>query len=81
MGRRRLLIPFHDKTTLVTRCGRICIRNKKVNLSVVFSGQLVCVKEVEEGIRLVSFMDYDLGYFDEETKNLQPLRYGPYCNW
>ena len=67
--------PFHDKTLTVTRCGRICIRGKKVNLSLVFSGQDVGVKEVEDKIWLVSFMDYDLGYFDEETKNLQPLRY------
>lgn len=27
----------------------------------------------EEGIWLVSFMDYDLGYLDLEEKTLQPL--------
>jgi hypothetical protein len=27
------------------------------------------IKEVEEGIWLVSFMDYDLGYIDFEEKN------------
>ena len=31
------------------------------------------IKEVEEGIWLVSFMDYDLGYIDLEEKTLQPL--------
>jgi hypothetical protein len=30
-------------------------------------------KEVDEGIWLVSFMDYDLGYIDLEEKTLQPL--------
>ncbi len=74
-GLQELTYPFHDKTVTVTSCGRICIRGKKVNLSYVFSGQNVGVKEVEEGVWLVSFMDYDLGYFDEETKNLQPLKY------
>jgi hypothetical protein len=28
---------------------------------------------VEEGIWLVSFMEYDLGYFDLEEKTRQPL--------
>ena len=31
------------------------------------------MKEVEEGIWLDSFMDYDLGYIDLEEKTLQPL--------
>jgi hypothetical protein len=31
------------------------------------------IKEVNEGIWLVSFMHYDLGYFDLEQKTLQPL--------
>ena len=31
------------------------------------------IKEVDEGIWLVSFMDYDLGYIDLEEKTLQPL--------
>ena len=67
--------PFHDRTITVTYCGRICIRGKKVNLSHVFAGQDVGVKEVNDGIWLVSFMNYDLGYFDEENKKLEPLEY------
>ena len=31
------------------------------------------IKEVDEGIWLVSFMHYDLGYFDMEQKTLQPF--------
>ena len=38
-----------------------------------FAGQAVGVKEVENGIWLVSFMDYDLGYIDLDEKTLQPL--------
>jgi hypothetical protein len=39
----------------------------------------VGLKEVEEGIWLVSLMDYDLGYIDLEEKTLQPLAnpFGP----
>ena len=64
--------PFHDRTVRVTRCGRICIGHRKVNLSTVFAGQLVGIREVEDKIWLVSFMDYDLGYFDEEEARVEP---------
>ena len=71
--------PFHDKTIVVTRCGRICLGNKKINFSQVFAGQAVGIKEVHDDIWLVSFMDYDLGYFDLETRVLEPLEnpFGP----
>ena len=41
--------------------------------------RLLGVKEVEDGIWLVSFMNYDLGYIDLEEKTLQPLEnpFGP----
>ena len=74
-GLEELTYPFHDRTITVTNCGRICIRSKKVNLSYVFAGQNVGVKEVGDKIWLVTFMDYDLGYFDEETAKLEPLEY------
>jgi hypothetical protein len=53
--------PFHDKTIVVTHCGRICLGRKKINFSTVFAGQAVGIKEVHDDIWLVSFMDYDLG--------------------
>jgi putative transposase len=72
-------MPMHDKTIVVTRCGRICLGKKKINFSQVFAGQAVGIKEVHEDIWLVSFMDYDLGYFDLETRVLEPLEnpFGP----
>jgi putative transposase len=71
--------PLHDKTIVVTRCGRICLGRKKINFSQVFAGQAVGIKEVHDDIWLVSFMDYDLGYFDMETRVLEPLEnpFGP----
>jgi len=30
-------------------------------------------KEVEDGIWVVSFLNYDLGYFDEEGKRVEPV--------
>jgi putative transposase len=71
--------PLHDKTIVVTRYGRICLGRKKINFSQVFAGQAVGIKEVHDDIWLVSFMDYDLGYFDLETRVLEPLEnpFGP----
>jgi hypothetical protein len=64
---------FHDRTVVVTSCGRLCLYRKKINLSSSLAGQSVGIKEVDDGIWLVSFMDYDLGYIDLEEKTLQPL--------
>lgn len=68
-----LLYPFHDRTVVVTSCGRICLHRKKISISHVLAGQTLGIKEVEENVWLVSFMDYDLGYVDLEQKTLQPL--------
>ena len=65
-GLGELEYPFHDRTITVTNCGRICMGRRKINLSVVFAGQNVGVKEVSEKIWVVSFMHYDLGFFDAE---------------
>ena len=65
--------PFHDKTLTVTACGRICFNRQKINLSQVFAGQNVGIKQVSDRIWLVTFMDYDLGYFDDETCRLEPI--------
>src|SRR5438105_3185323 len=72
-GLDELAYPFHDATFTVTQCGRICFKGRKVNLSHVFAGQNVGVTQVGERIWLVTFMQYDLGYFDEETCRLEPI--------
>jgi len=64
--------PYHDRSVRVTQCGRICIGRRKISLSVVFAGQTVGIREVSDNIWLVSFMDYDLGYFDEEVGRVEP---------
>jgi putative transposase len=66
-GLSDLEYPFHDRTITVSNCGRICIGRRKINLSIVFAGQNVGIKEVSDKVWLVSFMQYDLGFFDHET--------------
>jgi transposase InsO family protein len=73
LGLADITYPFHDRDILVTACGRICMHRKKINISTVLAGQMLGIKEVDEGIWLVSFMHYDLGYIDLEQRTLQPL--------
>ena len=72
-GLEDLEYPFHDRAALVTNCGRICYKRRKINVSTVFAGQLLGVKQVTNSVWLVSFMHYDLGYFDAETVRLEPI--------
>lgn len=72
-GLQPLFYPFHDKTIRVTQCGRICEKNLKVSLSKSFAGQDVGIKEVEDGIWVVTFLDHDLGYFDEKNRRVEPV--------
>jgi putative transposase len=73
-GLPELDYPLHDKTVTVTTCGRICYKQRKINLSTVFAGQNVGIRQIDDHIWLVSFMHYDLGYFDDETCRLEPLQ-------
>jgi putative transposase len=70
-GLTDLEYPFHDRTLTVTQCGRICMGHRKINLSQVFAGQNVGVRQIEENIWLVSFMHYDLGFFDHQTGRVE----------
>jgi transposase InsO family protein len=72
-GLPELNYPLHDRDVLITACGRLCLHRKKINISTVLAGQRLGIKEVDDGIWLVSFMHYDLGYIDLEQKTLQPL--------
>ena len=78
-GLEDLSYPFADATFTVTHCGRICFHGRKINLSHVFAGQNVGVTQVAERIWLVTFMQYDLGYFDDEVGRLEPIAnpFGP----
>jgi putative transposase len=78
-GLEDLTYPFHDATFTVTHCGRICFKGRKVNLSHALAGQNIAVTQVGDRRWLVTFMQYDLGYFDDETCRLEPIEnpFGP----
>ena len=47
-----------------------------MSLSRAFAGHEVGIKEMEDNIWLVSFLDYDLGYFDDKSYKVEPV--GPF---
>jgi len=47
-----------------------CIE-KEINLSTVLAGQKLGIENTDDGIWLVSFIRYDLGYIDLEQRTLQ----------
>ena len=69
--------PFADKTVTITNCGRICMGKKKINVTRVLGGQNVGITQTDDKIWLVSFMNFELGYFDETTCRLE-LTYNPF---
>jgi hypothetical protein len=44
-GIQQLHYPFHEKTVVVTNCGRLCLYRKKINLSTYLAGQAVGIKK------------------------------------
>ena len=64
---------------MITTCGRICYQRREINVCQVFAGQNVGVTQVGERIWLVTFMQCDLGYFDDESCRLEPIEnpFGP----
>jgi len=70
-GLPALEYPFHDRTVIVTHCGRLCFGRRKINLSQAFAGQAVGVREVADHIWLISFMHYDLGFFDDQCNRVE----------
>lgn len=71
--------PCHERVIHVTQCGRICIGRRKVQFSTVFAGQYVGIREVADDVWLVSFMHYDLGFFDRTLNRVEPVGENPFA--
>jgi hypothetical protein len=71
-GRRS---PIRSTTpTCWSRCvAAFACTARRSTFSTVLAGQRVGIKEVDEGIWLVSFLQYDLGSIDLEQRTLQPI--------
>jgi hypothetical protein len=74
-GVQEIKCPFHDRTVTVTMCGRICFKRKKININTALAGQDIGVKEIGDGVWLITFMNYDLGFFDLNNKRIDPCKH------
>ncbi len=64
--------PLHHQIVTISHCGRICFKGLKIGVSNVLGGHDVGIKQVDDFTWQVSFMDYDLGYFDEKSGKFEP---------
>ena len=66
--------PLHDREVVVTACGGICMYRKRINPLTRACRSARRHQGGREGIWIVSFMHYDLGYIDLEQKIGVPSR-------
>jgi putative transposase len=67
-----LTYPGHDKTLIISNCGRVCLSRAKIHMSKAFANQPVGLTEVDDQIWSVTFMDYEIGFFDEQSRKFAP---------
>jgi putative transposase len=71
-ARRSSPTRFHDARS-PSRTAAASVFGGKVNLSHALAGQNVGITQVDDRVWLVSFMECDLGYFDDETIRVEPI--------
>jgi putative transposase len=78
-GLEGLTYPLHDQADRRHTVLADLLQRAEMNLSHVFAGENVGVTQVGDRIWLVTFMQYDLGYFDDETCRLEQITnpFGP----
>ena len=73
-GLPEISYPLHEQQRWVSRNGSLRISKKaSVHISMALAGQPVGLTEVDDGIWTVTFMDYDIGCFDEDSYKFTPL--------
>jgi putative transposase len=50
------------------------MRRRKINLSRVFAAELVGIREVDDQVWRVSFLDFDLGFLDRDQGRVEPAQ-------
>jgi hypothetical protein len=68
-----LTYPLHDDILLVDRSGHIRLpKSRQAYLTMALVGQRVGLREQEDGLWLISFMQMDLGTYDPKTGTFKP---------
>jgi transposase InsO family protein len=71
------IYPLHDFVKTTTEEGRIRLKKLKnfdFYLGKAFAGQQIGFREEESGIWVVTFMDYDLGFYSQIEKKFEPFK-------
>ncbi len=63
--------PKHDHTLTVNSNGDINYNKKRIYLGIPFVGHNIGIKLIDDDLWKVTFMNYDLGFFDEENHRMQ----------
>lgn len=75
-GIPELYYPLHDEQRALSNKGELRLPGKnRVFISSVLSNQPVGLTELDDNIWKVTFMDYDLGYFDYDGYKFSPIVY------
>jgi transposase InsO family protein len=72
-GLPELAYPLHDLDVGPSASGAICLHGRPIFIASALGGQRLGLREVDVDVWLVSFMHYDLGYVDLETRSLQTI--------
>ena len=66
--------PLYDEERVISSKGVLVLPKKhRVFISGVLAGQPVGLTQLDDGVWKITFMDYDLGYFDYESCHFTPL--------
>ena len=58
--------------TILAVLGRNGLVKRKISLSKFFAHQIVGIREVDNQIWPVSYLDFDLGFFDQDEGRVEP---------
>ena len=73
-----LRYPLHDDERVINKRGYLILSGKhRVFVSAVLASQPVGLTELDDEVWKITFMDYDLGYYDCESYQFTPLEYPP----
>jgi putative transposase len=71
--------PLHDDRRRVSRCGHFCLAGRGRNIFVcqALAGELVGLRQLDDHLWLVSFVDLDLGIVDVAARRFSPMEPSP----
>lgn len=72
--------PTADNIIRVTKCGSLYTPNskKRMFIGMPLAGQNLGIRQLEQGLWTIEFMEYELGYFDDQSYKFCPSTENPF---